>query len=330
MTASKLAAGLVSGLVAGAGLLTALTATPTLAATPGGGCTATARIDSQWGAGQIVTVTVTNTSATTATGWTVTGTLGAGQKIQSAWNAVVSTAGSAVTATNTSWNGRLATGASTSFGMQLAGVAAAPVLSCDNGGAPAADVTVAEADNTRTVTLRVGQTLAVSLRADYRPTVAGGSALTQLSSSGGYPTGRQLSAVYRAAAAGTADVTSSTPSGVIWAVHVSVIGTSPTGSGQTYIVTTADNQHSLGLVTGDILVVSLPSNYVPPAVTPAGVLSLSSVSGGYPATEPLVARYLAVAPGQADVASYTDAACNHQPMPCPSPSVPWLLHVTVG
>jgi hypothetical protein len=244
MAASKLAAAALAGIAAGAGLVAALAAAPSLAAAPGGGCGATARIEAQWGSGssggQIVTVTVTNTSAATSTDWAVTWTLGTGQQLRSAWNAVVSTAGGTVTATNTTWNGRLAAGASTTFGMQLSGLAAAPVPTCDNG------------------------------------------------------------------------------------------GTSPTGSGQTYTVTTTDNLGTVHLTVGDVLVVSLPSNYVPPTVNPAGILSAASVAGGYPTTDPLQARYLATAPGETDIASYTDALCNHQPMPCPSPSDQWRLHVIVG
>jgi hypothetical protein len=76
-------------------------------------------------------------------------------------------------------------------------------------------------------------------------------------------------------------------------------------------------------------VVSLPSDYLPPNVAPAGVLVQRDVVGGYPSAQPLVARYVADAAGQADVSTRTDAACNHAPTPCPSPSVPWTVHVTV-
>ncbi|GFJ93475.1 hypothetical protein Prum_071170 [Phytohabitans rumicis] len=157
------------------------------ASTPGdGGCRATARIDSQWGTGatggQVVSVTVTNTSATTATKWTVTWTLGTGQRVVAAWNAAVSTTGTTVTAVNASYNGVLAPAASTTFGAQLSGLAPAPALSCGNdtstppsSGPTSAtppsgvDVTVTQADNQRTVTLLVGQTLGVALGPDFLP-----------------------------------------------------------------------------------------------------------------------------------------------------------------
>src|SRR5689334_21836746 len=125
---STLAAG---GIVAAAGLLVALAVTPARAggAFPAtadvGGCSATAHIDNQWGTGaatgEIVTVTVTNTSATTATRWTATWTLADGETIVAAWNATVTTAGTAATAVNAAYNGKLAPGAWTTFGMQLWG-----------------------------------------------------------------------------------------------------------------------------------------------------------------------------------------------------------------
>jgi hypothetical protein len=84
------------------------------------------------------------------------------------------------------------------------------------------------------------------------------------------------------------------------------------------------------LHVGDTLVVSLPSMYVPPTLSSGAALVASDVTGGYPTGQPLVARYLAVAQGQADVSTITDAACNHQPMPCPSPQVRWVVHVAVA
>ena len=350
------------GSAVGTGLLFALAMTPALAGSATvaplvGGCSASAHIDSQWGSGttggQIVTVTVANTSAATATKWTVTWALADGQRVVSAWNATVSTTGTTATAANAAYNGALAPGASTNFGMQLSGPASALALSCGNdastptgSGSPSAttspagaDITVTESDNQRTVTLLVGQTLGVALGHDFVTPTVSGPALVQLSSSGGYPTGQPIAALYRATAPGSADLTTQTdyaclhaspPCSVpimLWTVHVSVVDVSPTG--QTVVVSTADNQSTVRLRVSDTLVVSLASNYLPPTVTPTGVVVQRDVVGGYPTVEPLVARYVATAPGQADVSTYTDAACNHAPMPCPSPSVRWTIHVTV-
>jgi hypothetical protein len=344
----------VLALLAGLGGMVVLTALATSSvgapavASPGG-CGATARIETQWGSGatggQIAAVTVTNTSAATTTKWTVTWALASGQRVVSGWNAAVTTSGGTATAVNASYNGVLAPGASATFGMQLSGTWPAPVMSCDNGASPppsstapgGPDVTVDESSSQSTVTLVVGQTLGVSLGAEYLPPTAGGAALTQLSASGGYPTGQPLAALYRAAAPGSTDVTTrsdyaclhTTPPCAVpirlWTVHVTVIA----ATGQTVTVSTADNQSTVRLRVGDTLVVSLASNYLPPKLSAAGVIVQRDTTGGYPTGQPLVARYVAAAPGTVNVSTLTDAACNHAPTPCPSPQVPWSITVTV-
>ncbi|WP_426512993.1 cellulose binding domain-containing protein [Dactylosporangium sp. McL0621] len=342
------------GVAAAATLLAAPVLLPMMGGTASaavGGCTATATIQSQWGSGasggEIVAVTVTNVSPQPSTTWSVTWT--ATGQVLSAWNATVTTSGGTATAVNASYNGRLAPAASTTFGMQLTGTAPAPVMSCASDAAPptsispssssssGADVTVALGDSTQRVTLLVGQTLGVSLPSRFTPTTVTGPALSPVSTSGGYPTGQPLAALYRAAAPGTVDVTSvsddpclhtSPPCTIpvqLWVVHVQVLSS----GGQTVTVTTADNNHAVSLHVGDTLAVNLPNMYVPPRVSPAGVLAARDVAGGYPTNQPLVAHYVATAPGQADVSSYTDYACNHDPTPCPAPIMTWVIHVTV-
>jgi hypothetical protein len=257
----------------------------------------------------------------------------------------VSTAGGTTTATNASYNGTLAPGASTTFGLQLSGTGSAPALHCDNGAgsptssAPAGgpDVTVAEADDQKTVTLVVGQTLGVSLGADFRTPTTGGAALTLVSADGGYPTGQPVAAVYRAAAPGRADLTSqsdhaclhATPPCALpvrlWTVHIEVVA----ATGETVTVSTADNRGTVRLHVGDTLVVSLASNYLPPKLSATGVLVQRDTDGGYPTGRPLVTRYVAVAAGTIDVSTLTDVACNHEPTPCPSPQVPWTIAAVV-
>jgi len=357
MAVSRRATLAAGGVAAGAGLATALVMAPLVvgtAAAVAGGCSATAAIQSQWGSGtaggQIVTVTVANTSAQAATRWAVTWT--ATGQLVSAWNATVSVSGGTATAVNAAYNGSLAPGASTTFGMQLAGTGAAPAMSCANDAVPptsgspsstssaSADVRVTDADAGRTVTLLVGQTLAVSLPASYRPATATGSGLSPLLSSGGFPTGQPFTALYRAVAPGSIDLSSQTDYAclhatppcalpiALWVVHVQVVDVS-NGGGQTVTVTTADNGRTLSLGVGDTLVVNLPSQYTPPPSNTGGVLVQRDVSGGYPTNQPLVVRYLAAAPGQADVTTYTDQPCNHDPTPCPGPIMRWTIHVTV-
>ena len=113
-----------------------VTPTPTPTPTSGPGtCSAAMKIDNSWGSGFQATVTVTAGSSA-ITGWTVKWTWPSGQSITNSWNANVSTSGSAVTATNLGYNGSLAAGSNTSFGLQGNGSAVTPSLSCTAAGGP--------------------------------------------------------------------------------------------------------------------------------------------------------------------------------------------------
>jgi hypothetical protein len=80
-------------------------------------CRVTYTTTAQWTQGFVASVTVANTGQTPITGWTLSYTFGGDQQIASAWNATVSQSGSAVTANSLAWNGVIAAGSSTSFGM---------------------------------------------------------------------------------------------------------------------------------------------------------------------------------------------------------------------
>ncbi|MEU0239371.1 cellulase family glycosylhydrolase [Nocardiopsis sp. NPDC006198] len=97
---------------------------------PAGDCRAEYRVTNRWHDGFQGEVTVT--AATDITGWTVTWTAGAGEAVGHAWNATVSSSGSAVTAVNAPYNGALDAGESTSFGFTgtHGGTLSAPALSC--------------------------------------------------------------------------------------------------------------------------------------------------------------------------------------------------------
>jgi hypothetical protein len=69
--------------------------------------------------------------------------------------------------------------------------------------------------------------------------------------------------------------------------------------------------------------------YWPPTLSTSGVLRQLNVTGGYPTGPQLLARYTAVALGQLDISTISDATCLHQATPCPSPQLPWTLHITV-
>ncbi|MBN1174362.1 MAG: cellulose binding domain-containing protein, partial [Micromonosporaceae bacterium] len=73
---------------------------------------------STWGTGYTANISITNTGTSTISGWTLTFTLPAGQTITSGWNATYSPTSGQVSATNVSYNGTLAPGATVSIGFQ--------------------------------------------------------------------------------------------------------------------------------------------------------------------------------------------------------------------
>ncbi|GIH09667.1 xyloglucanase [Rhizocola hellebori] len=91
---------------------------PSVSPSPGGprSCSATYTILNQWPGGYGAEVRVTNTGTTAITGWRLNWTFGAGQVIGERWSATVTQTGSAVVATNVSYNGNLAPNASTAWG----------------------------------------------------------------------------------------------------------------------------------------------------------------------------------------------------------------------
>ncbi|MFF1273549.1 GDSL-type esterase/lipase family protein [Streptomyces marokkonensis] len=96
-------------------------------------CTASFRAVSAWQGGYQAEVTVTNTSATPVTGWTVTVAPADGARVTQVWNGTLGTAtDGTATVTDAGWNGTLAPGASAAFGL----IATAPATSAS----PAATV----------------------------------------------------------------------------------------------------------------------------------------------------------------------------------------------
>ncbi|MDG4773668.1 carbohydrate-binding domain-containing protein [Solwaraspora sp. WMMD792] len=104
---------------------------PTTPPPGAGGCTATYSVVGQWQGGFQGDVRVTAGSSAIR-GWRVTWTFANGQTISQSWNATINASGSAVTATNVSFNGSLGAGASTTFGFigTWNGSNATPSLTC--------------------------------------------------------------------------------------------------------------------------------------------------------------------------------------------------------
>jgi hypothetical protein len=98
------------------------TASPTTSPTPTGGtgtgsCTV-AYTKSEWQGGLTANVAVTNTGSTAVNGWTLAFGFPGDTRVGNAWNAAVTQDGSKVSATNLSYNGTIAPGATVSFGFQ--------------------------------------------------------------------------------------------------------------------------------------------------------------------------------------------------------------------
>ncbi|MGH6657647.1 MAG: cellulose binding domain-containing protein, partial [Actinocrinis sp.] len=98
----------------------------------GARCTAAYSITNQWQGGFQAAVAV-SAGGSAVNGWTVAFTFANGQAVTQNWSSALTQSGAAVTATNLSWNGSLAPGASTVFGFlgSLTGSAnAVPAVTC--------------------------------------------------------------------------------------------------------------------------------------------------------------------------------------------------------
>ena len=87
-----------------------------------GTCTLTSSVSNSWSGGSQLQLTVTNSGTTPLTGWT-TGFMLAdtSETITSSWNATVSQSGQQVSAVNASYDGSVAAGESTTFGVVVTG-----------------------------------------------------------------------------------------------------------------------------------------------------------------------------------------------------------------
>jgi hypothetical protein len=84
-------------------------------------CTTTSAVTSTWNGGYQLAVTVTNTGTGAITGWQSSLSVPSGQQITNSWNATVTQSAQEITATNASYNGALAQGASTTWGVVING-----------------------------------------------------------------------------------------------------------------------------------------------------------------------------------------------------------------
>ena len=84
----------------------------------GGGTCQVSYIKSEWAGGFTANVTVTNTGTAAVNGWTLKWSFPGDQKVTNAWNGTVTQSGTAVTATNVSYNAAIAPGGNAQCGFQ--------------------------------------------------------------------------------------------------------------------------------------------------------------------------------------------------------------------
>lgn len=106
---------------------------PTVTAS-GAQCTATVSTVSTWTGGYQVSINVANTGTTATSTWKTVLTLPGSDTIASSWNATATQSGGMVSAVAASYNGQLAAGASTSWGMTVNGSGPPPTsATCASG-----------------------------------------------------------------------------------------------------------------------------------------------------------------------------------------------------
>ncbi|MFV2088803.1 cellulose-binding domain-containing protein, partial [Micromonospora sp. LOL_021] len=134
-------AGLAS---AGAALLaSAALAVAAPAGAAAAGCSVNYAVSSQWPGGFGANVTITNLGDP-LTSWTLTWSFGAGQTVTQAWNTSLTQSGSAVTASNVSYNNAVPTNGTVSFGFNGSWTGSNPAptsfslngVSCNGGTTP--------------------------------------------------------------------------------------------------------------------------------------------------------------------------------------------------
>ncbi|MBO4208663.1 cellulose binding domain-containing protein [Micromonospora echinofusca] len=97
------------------------TASPTPTGTPAGGCSASYAVTGSWSGGYQAEITVRNTGSSAIGGWSTVLSFPGSQQVANYWNATVTQSGQRVSATNVGYNGVLAPGGTTTWGMVVNG-----------------------------------------------------------------------------------------------------------------------------------------------------------------------------------------------------------------
>ncbi|TMK84157.1 MAG: hypothetical protein E6G46_01435 [Actinobacteria bacterium] len=102
----------------------------------------------------------------------------------------------------------------------------------------------------------------------------------------------------------------------------------PTYSGSRTLIE-SDSGATIKLKVGDVVKVSLPSEYDQPNAQ-SDALTRDSSSGGYPSGQRVEATFRADKSGRTDIMSSTDYACLHTTPMCGIPQRLWTVHVLVS
>ena len=94
-------------------------------------------------------------------------------------------------------------------------------------------------------------------------------------------------------------------------------------------VAEADGGTRVHVRVGQQLRLTLPPEFVQVTISDRARVRLASVSGGFPTGSQQKAVLVALAPGEATVASSTDAVCLHTTPPCAQPQRSWTLAVSI-
>jgi cellulose 1,4-beta-cellobiosidase len=134
-----------------------LTAVVVSQASAASNCTVAYQVQTSWNTGATINLNVTN-NGPAITSWIVGFTFPGNQQVTNGWNATYTQTGASVTAASLSYNGSLATGASTStgFNLSVSGSNVAPTAftlngqACNGGGTPPPTTTTAPPPTTTT------------------------------------------------------------------------------------------------------------------------------------------------------------------------------------
>ena len=135
-------------------------------------CSAAYSVQSDWGSGFTVSLTVTDNGTAAITGWTVTWAYAGNQALSSGWSGAWSQSGQAVTVANASWNGSLPAGQSAQAGANFtySGTnAAPPSVTCTPAGSTTPPPTPAVTTSATSLRVLQGTSATVGINLSQQP-----------------------------------------------------------------------------------------------------------------------------------------------------------------